>query len=107
MSSEHFMEKTINKKEIRRIDWGVVKRLVKFLYYHRGIKKTNIALKCNLAYNKCVLYLDWLESIDLIQRADHDGYAILRLTRRSTDLFNRKRKENNIELKSYNSFSFC
>ena len=94
------MEKTKNKKEIRRIDWGVVKRLVKFLYYNSGIKKTNIALKCNLAYNKCVLYLDWLETIDLIQRADHDGYETIRLTERGTDLYKRKLNEIKLELKS-------
>ena len=94
------LEKTINKREIRRIDWKVVKRLVKFLYYNSGIKKTVIAMKCNLGYDKCLLYLDWLEIVDFIHRAHDEGHETIRLSERGIDLYKRKLNEIKSELKS-------
>ena len=94
------LEKTVNKREIRRIDWKVVKRLVKFLYYNSGIKKTVIAMKCNLGYDKCVLYLDWLEIVDFIHRTHNDGHETIRLSERGMDLYKNKLDESKSEFKS-------
>ena len=62
------VQKIENKKELQRIDWRIVRRLVTSLYYNSRMKKTHIATKCNLGYDKCRLYLDWMEMMDLIKR---------------------------------------
>lgn len=72
-----------NKKYLRRIDVHIVTRLLSLLHHNSRIKKTNIALKCNMGYDKCVLYLDWLEMMDLIQREnDEDGFEVIFLSER-------------------------
>ncbi len=85
------LERIVNKKALKKIDWSVVKRLVIFLYYNSKIKKTNIAMKCNIGYDKCVLYLNWLELMDLIERKiDVDGFEIIILSERGNDFYKRK-----------------
>jgi hypothetical protein len=54
-------------------------------------------MKCNIGYDKCVLYLNWLEMMDLIERKDDDiGFEILNLSERGIDLY--KRKLNALEI---------
>lgn len=79
---------TLNKREIKKIDWNVVKRLVVILWYNSGMKKTNIALKCSMGYDKCVLYLDWLEMMDLIKRkSDENGFETVILSEKGNDFY--------------------
>jgi len=56
------------KKELQRIDWNVTKRILIKLYITGIITKTDLATKCNISYDKLVLYLDWLEIMDMIDR---------------------------------------
>lgn len=78
------------KREPRRIDLSIVSRLMHLLYYNGGIKKTIIATGCNLGYDKWVLYLNWLETIDLIKRkTDEDGYEIIVLSERGNEHYKR------------------
>lgn len=80
-----------NKKRLRRIDFDIVKRVMSLLHHDSKIKKTNIAMKCNLGYDKCVLYLDWLEKMDLIKREnDEDGFEIIILSERGYEFSKRK-----------------
>ncbi len=91
MSEEKQLERLIHKKALKKIDWSVVKRLVVFLYYNSKIKKSNIAMKCNVGYDKCVLYLNWLELMDLIERKiDADGFETIILSERGNDFYKRK-----------------
>ena len=84
-----------NKKQPKRIDLHVVKRLIKLLYYNARIKKTKIATKCNLGYDKCVLYLNWLEMMDLIDReTDADGFETIVLSERGNDFYKRNLNDN-------------
>src|SRR2546426_9062073 len=76
-----------HKKELKRIDWDIVKRLVVVLYYDNKAKRTNIAMKCKLSYDNCLLYLNWLEMMDLIKKeTDLDGFELISLTDKGIDL---------------------
>ena len=90
-SANYLIQKIQNKKELRRIDWNIVRRLVTSLYYNSKMKKTHIATKCNLGYNKCRLYLDWMEMMELIKReTDEDQFEVIVLTEKGKSLHNRK-----------------
>jgi predicted transcriptional regulator len=80
-----------NKKELRRIDWDIVRRLVTLLYYNDRMKKTHIATRCNLGYDKCRLYLDWMEMMELIKKViDENQFEVIILTEKGKALHNRK-----------------
>jgi predicted transcriptional regulator len=87
------------KKELKRIEWNTVKRIIVFLYYNNQFGKTRIAMQCNMAYDKFILYLDWMEVMDLVKReVGKDGYEVLSLTERGNNLFSKKFQENKIIL---------
>lgn len=78
----------MKKKELKRIDWKIVKRLTLQLYYNNKEKKTNIAMRCNLSYDKFALYLGWMETMDLIKKEiDGEGYELINLNDRGRELF--------------------
>ena len=80
-----------NKKELKRIDWNIIKRLLRYLRYDGNEKKTNIAMKCHLSYNKLVLYLEWLEMMDLIKREhDDNSFERISLNDRGIEFYTRK-----------------
>jgi len=55
------------------------------------MKKTHIATKCNLGYNKCLLYLDWMEMMELIKKeTDEDKFEVIILTEKGKSLHNTK-----------------
>ena len=57
-----------SKNELTRINWKIVRRLVTFLYYNGRMKKTNIAMRCAMSYDRFIRYLNWMKSIDLIKK---------------------------------------
>lgn len=82
-----------NNKELKRINWCIVKKLLKLLYYNGGMKKTHIATKCNLSYDKCRMYLNWMDIMDLIKReTDDNKFEIISLNEKGGDLYTRKFK---------------
>jgi len=80
-------------KELRKIDWHVVKRLVVFLYYNSKMKKTGLATKCNLGYDKCVLYLDWMANMDLIKKDREDGFELISLNHKGMEIYEKNFKD--------------
>jgi predicted transcriptional regulator len=89
------LEENANKS-LKRIEWKLVKRLVILLYYSNKMKKTNLAMKCRIAYDKCIRYLNWLEMMDLIERRpDENGFETIVLSESGTDLYKRKLKNAN------------
>jgi len=79
------------RKELKKIDWGIVTRLVITLYYGK-MRRTKVAMKCNMSYDKCVLYLEWLEMMGLIKKEiDGDGFVV-GLTQQGHDLYLRRFK---------------
>jgi len=87
----YLVQKIRSKKELKRIDWGIIRRLVISLYYNSRMKKTHIATKCNLGYDKCRLYLDWMEMMELIKREiDENRFEVIILTDKGKALHNSK-----------------
>ena len=81
------------KKEIRRIDWNIVVRIMYILHRNYEMKKSHIANKGRLGYDKCRLYLDWMEMIDLVQRKQNeDGFETIVLSDKGRTLYNEKIK---------------
>ena len=59
------------------------------------MKKTHISTKCNLGYDKCRLYLEWMDMMDLIRsEVDEDNFEVILLTERSRSLYLKKFKDN-------------
>lgn len=54
-------------KKLQRINMMILKRIVSVLRYTK-FRRTNLAMKCNLGYDKCVLYLNILDSLNLIRK---------------------------------------
>ena len=85
----------LETKRLTRIDWKIITRLVTFLYYNSRMKKTMTAARCNLSYDNCIRYLNWLEMMELIERQiDVDGFETIVLSQRGHDLYKRKLNSN-------------
>lgn len=81
----------VKKKELKRIDWNIVKLLIEFLHYSVKEKKTKIAMKCNLNYEQLTMYLDWLELLEFIRKEiDSKKVEWISLSERGTDFYLRK-----------------
>ena len=79
-----------SQKIPKRIDTEVVKKLIIILHEDGMEKKTKIALKSRLSYDKCLLYLSWLELMGLIRKEnDANNFEIIRLTRRGAELYSK------------------
>lgn len=78
------------KKELQKIDWNIVKQILAILYFNGNGKKTNLAMKTKLSYDKFVLYLDWLELMSLIKKERVRGSEIVSLSENGLDFFSRK-----------------
>ena len=85
----------LETKRLTRIDWKIITRLVTFLYYNSRMKRTITAARCNLSYDSCIRYLNWLEMMELIERyIDVDGFETIVLSQRGHDLYKRKLNSN-------------
>lgn len=76
------------KKRLKRIQWDIVSRLVIIIRQDPCLRRTNIAMKSGLAYDKCVLYLEWMEKMDIIRREiGEDGTQTIRLAEKGHELY--------------------
>ena len=79
------------KRELKRIDWSIVQRIITLLHDENQIKKTNLAMKCSLGYDKCILYLEWMNMMSLINRTvDTNGYELISLQDKGRELFQKR-----------------
>ena len=77
-----------SKNELTRINWKIVRRLVTFLYYNGRMKKTNIAMGCHMGYDKCVRYIKWMKSFDLMKREfDESSAELISLSEKGKALY--------------------
>lgn len=52
------------------------------------MKKTRIAMKSGLGYDKCMLYLAWMEMLGLIKRdKDDEGFEVISLSETGMNLY--------------------
>ncbi len=87
----------VQKKELRKIDWLIFKRLVVFLYYNNNVQRTNLATSCNMGYDKCILYLEWMKKMDLIKKENDE---------RGNELISLNDKGRQIYEKNFNNLDF-
>jgi predicted transcriptional regulator len=87
-------EKTDNnqqRKELKRIDWDIVKRILELLYYEGKSKKTKIAMKCNLNHEQITVYLDWIDMFDFIMKEPNENkIEWIALSERGREFYSRK-----------------
>jgi predicted transcriptional regulator len=77
-----------SRKAIRRIDTEVVKRIITILHDEGMERKTKISLKAHLSYDKCLLYLEWLELMGLIRKENDDNnFELINLTEKGNELY--------------------
>ena len=88
------------KKRLKRIQWDLVGRLIIVIRQDPCLRRTNIAMKSGLAYDKCILYLDWMERMDIIRREiSADGTQTIRLAEKGHDLYMTEFSELNAQRK--------
>ncbi len=69
------------KKKIKRVDLDILERVVDTLYDLGSAKRTVISRNANMSYDKCIKYLDYLESSGFAkQEIDENGFTIFSLT---------------------------
>jgi predicted transcriptional regulator len=92
------------KRDLKRIEWNTVKKIIISLDENGRMKKSHIATMCNMGYDKCLLYLNWLELMDLIRRdINEEGLNEIILTEKGKLLHSKKfdNKKISEEMKSY------
>ena len=80
----------INLKELKRIEWRIVKRIITILHNNNKMKKSHIATIGNLAYDNCLKYLGWMEMMELVKRETHEGFEVILLTEKARTLYDKK-----------------
>lgn len=78
-------------RQLKRIQWDIVCRLVAVIHDSPRSKRTTIAMKSGLAYDNCISYLDWMETMDLIGRELDEGFQVIRLTEKGNSLYMKQR----------------
>lgn len=68
------------RKRLQRIDLNVMNRLIRTLHENVREKKTNIARKANMGYDKCTIYLGILEMMDFVKKETDGRYELVSLT---------------------------
>ena len=83
--------------ELVRIHWNIVGRIVTLLYRQSRLKKSEIAAKARLGYDKCKRYLQWMEMMDLVSKEiNEDDYEVMLLTDKATILYDKQFKDMHI-----------
>ncbi|MGH9921166.1 MAG: hypothetical protein ACRD38_00280 [Nitrososphaerales archaeon] len=81
------------KRELKRIEWKIIGRLMMVIGNEGSVKKTVVAMKSGLSYDRCVLYLQWMKTMDLIRKEiDEDGFELISLSDRGYSLYELKFK---------------
>ena len=79
-----------HRKGLRRIDWKTANKLMSNLYNRGRMKKTLLATSCSMGYDKCRLYIDWLEMMELVKKeTTEDGHVELDLTEKGRLLYSK------------------
>ena len=77
--------------ELVRINWNIVRKIVAILHHEIKLKKSHIATKGKMGYDKCRRYLQWMEMMDLVRKdVDEDGFEMVLLTDRAMILYKEK-----------------
>ncbi len=78
------------KKKLKRFDGDVIERLLVTVYESGREKKTKLARNANLSYDRCVSYLECLESLDFVKKHNDGKHDVYDLTANGISLCKRK-----------------
>lgn len=79
------------KRRLKRVEWDIVKRIVILLHDNNRLKRTNLATKSGLAYDKCALYLDWMNVLSITNiEIDETGFQLVSLSEKGNALYERE-----------------
>lgn len=82
------LETRQEKKKLDRINWTSVGKIIVSLHDHGEMKKTNIASRCRLRYDKCVSHIGWCQTLKLVKiKPDENDHDIISLTERGMELY--------------------
>lgn len=86
---------TMIKNKIKRVDLDILERVLLTLYDLGSAKRTIISRNANMSYDKCVRYLDYLESSGFVKHEkDKTNFQIYSLTSVGIDMAKKKLLEN-------------
>ena len=69
------------KDPIKRVDVEILSKMLTVSYEQGKLHKSKLARKCNMGYDKCVKYLDFLDLIGFItSQIDEDDRELILLT---------------------------
>jgi|CXWL01.1.fsa_nt_gi predicted transcriptional regulator len=77
-------------RQIKRVDLDIVKRILYSLIHDGPAKKTVIARRSSVSYDNFILYLEFLELLDFIQRDKINGVEIISLNDLGRSFYLRK-----------------
>lgn len=92
------------QRDLKRIDWKTVKKIITLLDEIGRMKKSHIATMCNMGYDKCSMYLNWLEMMELIRRdTNEECFEEIILTEKGKFIGRKKFEDEKVskEMKSY------
>lgn len=70
-AQEAFM-KSRSKNPIKRVDVELLGKIIVTIYEHGPTKKSSVARKCNMSYDNCIKYLDFLDLIGFTKTKIND-----------------------------------
>lgn len=93
----------MRKNKIKRVDLSILERVLLTLYDLGSAKRTIISRNANMSYDKCIKYLEYLESSGFAkQEKDENEFVVYSLTSVGIDMAKKKLALN---LESNNSVS--
>ena len=93
----------MEKNKIKRIDLNILERVLITLYDLGNAKRTIISRNANMSYDKCIKYLDYLESSGFAkQTKDENGFTIFSLTVVGIEMAKKKLAQNSEQQNSIN-----
>ncbi len=69
-----------------RVNLEVIRRIREVLYDEGRMKRTRLALKANVQYNRLLKYVRWLESIGAIQLISDGKYTDILITEKGKEI---------------------
>jgi predicted transcriptional regulator len=75
-----------NNYELIRLNREVIRRIREILYDEGRVKRTRLALKANIQYNRLLKYVRWLESIGAIQLISDGKYTDILMTEKGKEI---------------------
>lgn len=93
METNHDFARKGRKKIFKKIDVPVMERVLASIYESGRQNRSKIATNSQLAYDKCVRYLGFLELIDFVRECYDDSEVSFELTPHGISFCKRKMSE--------------